>query len=261
LLCATLAWRRSLSDDQSSSSKPPLSIEAPLPETQAEIAQSLEIGVSGMAWRSKQLIVEQHQRQSRRSPSPPPPKTSITTPKIVYSSRTHSQLRQVMRELRNTSYAKDCQHITLASREHYCVHSKINAIQGSRKTAACTSLILKNACPFYNRIWKMNETPSMIPPPALDVEELTSHAIGKGYCPFYYARKVAREGPNLGCVLVPYNYLFDMSALKGALGPQALEGAIVIVDEGHNIESVCEESASFEWGNFDIFSAVEELDE
>ncbi|KAF4750930.1 Fanconi anemia group J protein [Perkinsus olseni] len=107
----------------------------------------------------------------------------------------------------------------------------------------------------------MNETPSMIPPPALDVEELTSHAIGKGYCPFYYARKVAREGPNLGCVLVPYNYLFDMSALRGALGPQALEGAIVIVDEGHNIESVCEESASFEWGNFDIFSAVEELDE
>ncbi|EER03871.1 regulator of telomere elongation helicase 1 rtel1, putative [Perkinsus marinus ATCC 50983] len=266
LLCATLAWRRSLTEDKipsssSSANAASLPIEDVPLETQPEIAHAVEFGIIGPRWRSKQLIVEEHQRQSRRSPSPPSRKSPVAVPKIVYSSRTHSQLRQVMRELRSTSYAKDCQHITLASREHYCVNTRISAIQGSRKTAACTSLILKNACPYYNRMWQMNETPSMIPPPALDVEELTSHARGKGYCPFYYARKVAREGSNLGCMLVPYNYLFDLSALKGALGPQALEGAIVIVDEGHNIEAVCEESASFEWGNFDIFAAVEEVDE
>lgn len=40
--------------------------------------------------------------------------------KIVYTSRTHSQLDQVKKELLNTPYSPRC--VTLASREHLCVN-------------------------------------------------------------------------------------------------------------------------------------------
>ena len=50
--------------------------------------------------------------------------TSTRPPVIIYASRTHSQLSQVVNELRNTRYRP--KHAILGSREHMCVHPKVN---------------------------------------------------------------------------------------------------------------------------------------
>jgi regulator of telomere elongation helicase 1 len=56
-------------------------------------------------------------------------------PRIIYSSRTHSQLKQVVKELKNTSYTPKI--ANLGSREHLCVDPKISQKRGTIQNLAC----------------------------------------------------------------------------------------------------------------------------
>ena len=56
-------------------------------------------------------------------------------PKIIYCSRTHSQLAQVQKELLNTVY--EPRTVLLASRDHLCVNEAINKKRGSTLRRAC----------------------------------------------------------------------------------------------------------------------------
>jgi len=53
--------------------------------------------------------------------------------------------------------------------------------------------------------------------------------------------------------LVPYNYLLDKDLRRNLALP--LENAVVILDEGHNIEQFCEELYGFELNHNDLFCA------
>ena len=57
----------------------------------------------------------------------------------------------------------------------------------------------------------------------------------------FFAMKDLLETAEL--VLCPYNYVFD-PWIRNALGIE-LGNAAVIIDEGHNVEDVCREGASF----------------
>ncbi len=66
--------------------------------------------------------------------------TSNKHPVIIYASRTHSQLSQVVNELRNTRYRP--RHAVLGSREHMCIHPKVNptvANKGRNNKSSSTS--------------------------------------------------------------------------------------------------------------------------
>lgn len=60
-------------------------------------------------------------------------------PRIIYSSRTHSQLKQVVQELRNTSYSPRV--AVLGSREHLCVNEKISQMRGTKQNFACRDAV------------------------------------------------------------------------------------------------------------------------
>lgn len=60
-------------------------------------------------------------------------------PRIIYSSRTHSQLKQVIHELRNTSYSPRV--AVLGSREHLCVNEKISQMRGTKQNFACRDAV------------------------------------------------------------------------------------------------------------------------
>ncbi|KAI8485458.1 Regulator of telomere elongation helicase 1 [Branchiostoma belcheri] len=101
-------------------------------------------------------------------------------PKIIYASRTHSQLSQAVAELKNTSYSnlKVC---ILGSREQLCIHPEVQEqTSNSAKSRKAHSVDLKNH--------------------------------------------------------------------------------IIVFDEAHNLEKMCEESSSFDLTAYDLASCVEELD-
>lgn len=80
-----------------------------------------------------------------------------------------------------------------------------------------------------------------------------------GFCPFYFSRQpTTLEQADL--VLMPYSYLLDPSVRSSIPGLQEhLRGGVVIIDEAHNIDKTCAESASFDLGGTLMIDCVEEL--
>ena len=203
---------------------------------------------------------QQQQQQSRR-----------VVPTIIYASRTHSQLAQVVRELRATRYRPT--HAVLGSREHMCVHPKVKTTNNNATATdinnGCNQLGKERKCRFRNQLehFSIGTTTSTTTEnngsgsscqqqqqPLLDMEELVALGKSKGICPFYYSRGALEN--NAEVVFVPYNYLFDTDARTSTLDTVPWENAVVIFDEAHNLESCASESASFTLSSIDIAGCI-----
>uniref|UniRef100_A0A667WLV5 Regulator of telomere elongation helicase 1 n=1 Tax=Myripristis murdjan TaxID=586833 RepID=A0A667WLV5_9TELE len=160
-------------------------------------------------------------------------------PKIIYASRTHSQLAQVITELKSTSYRpKTC---VLGSRDQLCinpevmrqesVHIKVQELQHEKSTdKECVNSIL-------------------------DVEDLVKFGNKQRACPYYLSRSLKQQAD---IIFMPYNYLLDPKSRRAH--NIELKGAVVIFDEAHNVEKMCEESTSFDLTPYDLASAINAVD-
>ena len=73
-------------------------------------------------------------------------------------------------------------------------------------------------------------------------------------CPYYGVREAVS---NVDIILMPYNYLFDEEVKSSS--KIIIKDAIVIIDEGHNIPRVAQDSCSFMFSQIDLFVIVKEL--
>lgn len=73
-------------------------------------------------------------------------------------------------------------------------------------------------------------------------------------CPYYTARHL-KDGSDI--LFMPYNYLLDRKLRKS--NNIDLNNAVLIFDEAHNVERVCEDSASTELSVTEIASAMSEI--
>lgn len=174
----------------------------------------------------------------------------IERPKIIYSSRTHTQLSQAISQLKDTQYKPRVS--ILGSREQMCVHPEVmKAESNAAKVHMCRAKVSSRLCHYYNNVdhKKQNEEFSS---KILDIEDLVT--LGKKHkaCPYYLARELKTSAD---IVFMPYNYLLDPKSRK--IHGVELQGNIVIFDEAHNVEKMCEDSASFELTSFDIASCIE----
>ena len=69
--------------------------------------------------------------------------------RIVYASRTHSQLAQVIQEFRNSPY-KHVSSVILASRDQLCINEQLATV--SDKNQMCRAKIKTRTCEYYNNI-------------------------------------------------------------------------------------------------------------
>ena len=162
-------------------------------------------------------------------------------PKIVYCSRTHSQLAQVQKELKNTVF--NPRTVLIASRDHLCVNSTINTHRGFALNAACRNAQKGiNPCPYYKNRDKADKTMPWTP---MDIEELHKVAQRHQFCP-YYANNTRAAAADL--IFMPYNYLLEDKIRENYTSYHNLnfKNAIIIFDEAHNIAPCAEEVASFE---------------
>ena len=102
-------------------------------------------------------------------------KTSV----IIYASRTHSQLAQVIGELRNTRYRP--RHAILGSRDHTCIHPKVNPVvaKGKGKPGAetksstevnngCSKLCKERKCMYRNNLEDAQGKNGVWTPPTIE---------------------------------------------------------------------------------------------
>lgn len=73
-------------------------------------------------------------------------------PKIIYASRTHSQISQAMQELKKTAY-KHAKVTVLGSRDQLCIHPEISKEPNSfNKIQMCQAKVKGRNCHYYNNV-------------------------------------------------------------------------------------------------------------
>lgn len=177
-------------------------------------------------------------------------KTNTTT--IIYTSRTHSQLTQAMGELKNSEY-NNVKSVALGSRDQLCINTDIRE-KGTERNNLCHLKLRNKECNFRDNVDISNaEVTDVL---IKDIEDLVT--IGKKCtsCPYYLAREIAKT-TYVDIIFLPYNYLLDRRILKNF--DINLSNSVVIFDEAHNIEKVCEESASINFTCIDIKNCINDI--
>jgi regulator of telomere elongation helicase 1 len=67
-------------------------------------------------------------------------------PVIIYSSRTHSQLTQVVKEIKACAYNPRVS--ILGSRKQMCIHPDVSQMHGNRQNLVCRTMVAKHSCEF-----------------------------------------------------------------------------------------------------------------
>ncbi|CAJ1943060.1 unnamed protein product [Cylindrotheca closterium] len=216
---------------------------------------------SALAWQKEQARLLQQQTFADPSAANPTKKAVHRVPTIIYASRTHSQLSQVVRELQNTRYRP--KHAVLGSREQMCVNPKVKKATStaSEINHDCNKLCKERKCRYRNKLEGFQPPPNESgltsnDQPIMDIEDIV--AMGKTHkvCSFYYTRSKVEEAD---LIFVPYNYLFDNDARTTTLAEVAWDNAVIIFDEAHNLESFASESASFDLSTLDISRCIQEV--
>ena len=179
-------------------------------------------------------------------------KKKLYNGKIYYTTRTHSQVSQVIHELKKTIYKPST--AILSSREYSCINQ---SYKFSKNEIPLDIKCLKynKQCPYYQGNYYPDERFYY---DCMDIEELVKIANIHNFCPFYYERKKAKN-ENCDIVFMPYNYIFNKE-IRNTLDIK-LENNILIIDEAHNISNACEVEESFEITNDDFDEMIKDLKE
>lgn len=167
-------------------------------------------------------------------------------PVIIYASRTHSQLSQVVAELHRTTYAASLKICVLGSRSQMCIHPIVSQAKGGMTAInrTCTAYVKRQACSYHSHYERY---PREAMPKTRDIEDLVAWGRKHEVCPFYTA-KAQQETADI--IFVPYNYIID-PLIRRSLSVD-LQGSVIILDEAHNLETVASDAASFELTSTDL---------
>ncbi|XP_026329662.1 regulator of telomere elongation helicase 1 homolog [Hyposmocoma kahamanoa] len=175
-------------------------------------------------------------------------------PKIIYSSRTHSQLTQAMQELKRSSY-RHVKATVLGSRDQMCIHPEVSKeTNNMNKVHMCQLKVKSRTCYFYNNVESKKEDRAVKGDEILDIEDLVTVGKKLKCCPYYLSKELKQDAD---IIFMPYNYLLDPKSRK-ANGVELMNN-IIILDEGHNVEKMCEESASLQIRTTDVALCIDEI--
>ncbi|KAJ9568362.1 hypothetical protein OSB04_004328 [Centaurea solstitialis] len=219
LLCATLAWRKSLGGFSTGKN------------------------------------VKRVQDLGNKYPEDPSSQTeSSKLPTIIYTSRTHSQIRQVVQELKRTVYRPKM--VVLGSREQLCIHPDVSLLHGKTQTNACHFLCQKRTkryCAHFPRVSEFVKNNPGLGDEPIDIEDLVNIGKSCGPCPYYMSRELHKV---VDILFAPYNYLIDPGNRKSL--SIDWDNSILIFDEAHNLEGICADAASFDLPSGLLTSCISE---
>ncbi|MDH4123653.1 MAG: ATP-dependent DNA helicase [Thermoplasmata archaeon] len=172
--------------------------------------------------------------------------------RVLYLTRTNSQQKQVMSELRAISRKQKVFGLAIQGRRNMCPYIDINEElkSGTHEELSLLCAQKKNkvlngdsaACKFFHTLitvdpgaveaWARNNLPT--------AEEFMGHCSERGMCSYELCKQLLQ---NATVVTAPYIYFFDPFIRKSLLEWMncELEDLIVIVDEAHNLPEYARE--------------------
>jgi Rad3-related DNA helicase len=175
-----------------------------------------------------------------------------TGKQIIYTTRTHEQVRQVLLELKsiNATSRKKFSAVNLASRSFLCINQDCRLLPNNESQELCRTLRKNDECVYISEI---DKPPKNIPR-ILDRKELIKEGRKRMICPYFLSRRMARE---VDVIVAPYPYIFNpMIRLITGLD---LEKKILILDEGHNIDQIGQDIFSDTLTERGLSAAAEEI--
>ncbi|MCK5626226.1 hypothetical protein KAI11_05155, partial [Candidatus Bathyarchaeota archaeon] len=156
--------------------------------------------------------------------------------KIIYVTRTHEQVRQVLLEVEriNQNSESTFSAVNLASRQHLCLNEKCRSLSALDASEACRLLNEAKKCPF-----KKESGLSSFIPSVLSIQKLRSQGRVRRVCPYFLARRAAE---NCTLIVAPYQYVFNekiRSSIKLELNDKFL-----VFDEAHNADQISQDVLS-----------------
>ncbi len=158
--------------------------------------------------------------------------------RIVYATRTHEQVRQVLREIEriNIKAGTEFSAVSLASRQNLCINDVCRRLPPLEAVEACNTLRKTGRCP-YRSTFNPKVLSSL--PLILSASRLISYGRTHGYCPYFMARRAAEE---CTVVVAPYQYIFN-EAVRVRVKLE-IAGKTLIFDEAHNADKVGQDALS-----------------
>ena len=169
---------------------------------------------------------------------------------VFFCSRTHSQLNQIVGEVKNTIYKKNARTISLASRSNYCINKSVLALKKNNlindrclelqkstvkvtksnkdKTSSKKLKTSEKSCPYFKNNSENLKNSSLTN--VMDIEDLVNLSLKEKSCAYYSSRSVV---PDSQLIMVPYQILFNKTT-REQCGID-LKNNIVIIDEAHNL--------------------------
>ena len=168
-----------------------------------------------------------------------PAPNSKSRPKMLYFTRTVSQMNQVMDEIKKCGYKVKGN--IMSSRANLCLYDKVNTLKGNAEmNQACLDAQKHKECPF-----KVSPVHANVEKPLydniLDIEDLKIVGQATKHCSYYFTKDMARFSD---IVVMSYIYLVDPLFRKNI--KDYLPNSIVVFDEAHNLCKVLEEAGSWE---------------
>ncbi|CAG9532995.1 unnamed protein product [Cercopithifilaria johnstoni] len=172
-----------------------------------------------------------------------------TCTKIIYATRTHSQLLQFAEEISKTRFQPRV--VTLGSRQYLCINESVRALQKtSLMTERCNELrdnkasekrqkddddeyvakACKGSCPFARSDAIEDLCDQILASKLSSAPQLVDYSKKIYGCPYFASRKAVAYSQ---LVLLPYQILFQEEARK-AWGIE-LSGNVIVIDEAHNL--------------------------
>ncbi|CAD8136996.1 unnamed protein product [Paramecium pentaurelia] len=150
--------------------------------------------------------------------------------KIIYCSRTHSQLKQFINEIRRSKHKVRVS--TIGSRQHLCVNQSILSKANNnvnKLNHLCKSH--KKQCSYYKSLDTLEQYTQEI----FDINDLLTVSKKCQSCPYYAAKELSLQAD---IICTPYQLL--MESIDQYIEP------IIIVDEAHNFGSALLQTESCE---------------
>lgn len=209
--------------------------------------------------------------------------------RVIYASRTHSQIHEFVGELKKTKFAKKFSVLEMASRNYYCMNKAVSSMPTSQlmKEKCIETRSSKKGCSFYsyqnctNAKYELfpekvkqqeidtdlllsqkpssksvnsslNFAPKKRNEDLCDIEDLTTHYGSlKKLCPYYTVRYNSKYADIL---CMPYSSL--MSLPEGVVD---FSRCILILDESHNLAETLHSAQSIELTETDIRVTEDQL--
>ncbi len=209
---------------------------------------------SCLAWLSHQRAKHNSEKEYPNPELKAPESPELPPTRIIYTTRTHSQLKQVIKELKKTCYRPRV--ALIASRDKLCINSSLDKYSDRQKNIKCKELLKNQQCQYYKTKQRVMMVKSSLIEnrQAADIEDLVELGTDHCACPFFISFFTSMQADLL---LMPYNYLTDESIRQKY--KDLLANAIIIFDEAHNIEAAAQDGASLSLSTSDLRTVLTEL--